>query len=122
MMHQALHRDLCIKAWCKMCNHDTQRFDEANNTLNDGLGIDTREGISAHFGAPLFERGNYTLHELDRLSQRHPTDSMLSQLIPKLRSRRSAREADGCSLTITETSLPVACRRPGAWRRGSSVR
>ena len=30
-------------------------------------------GESQHFGAALFNRGEYALHELDLLAQRHPT-------------------------------------------------
>ena len=34
---------------------------------------ETRDGESQHFGAALFNRGEYALHELDLLAQRHPT-------------------------------------------------
>ena len=44
MMYQSLHRDSCIKAWCEIVSHDTEKFDEANDTLNDGLGIEFRPG------------------------------------------------------------------------------
>ena len=53
MMYQALPRDFAVKAWCTIRSSDTQKFEEANSTENEGLGIDDRE---AHFGAPLFLR------------------------------------------------------------------
>ena len=40
---------------------------------DEGLGVETRDGESQHFGAALFNRGEYALHELDLLAQRHPT-------------------------------------------------
>ena len=84
----------------------------AHNTTNDGLGIDVREGEAQHFGAPLFQRGDYAMHELDQLAQRHPHDADLSDILGKLRTRPSVREADGCSLTLTQTSQPLhACQR-----------
>ena len=44
MMYQALHCDVCVKAWCRICNDDTEKFEEANITRNKGLGVDTRDG------------------------------------------------------------------------------
>ena len=49
----------------------TEKFENANDTMNNGLGIETRDGDSKHFGAPLFQRGEYALHELESLSHRH---------------------------------------------------
>ena len=46
MLHQGLHRDRVVKAWCRTRNCDTQKFEEANTTTNEGLGIDTRDGES----------------------------------------------------------------------------
>merc|ERR1711904_394271 len=43
MMYQGLHRDNPVRAWCRICSGDTQKFREANSTLNSGLGIDMRE-------------------------------------------------------------------------------
>ena len=40
MMYQALHCDRKVKAWCRICNSDTQKFEQANSTTNEGLGID----------------------------------------------------------------------------------
>ena len=34
---------------------DTEKFEEANSTENCGLGVNTRDGDSQHFGAPLFQ-------------------------------------------------------------------
>ena len=59
MMYQSLHRDRTVKAWFRICNSDTQKFEQANGTTNEGLGIDTRDGESQHFGALLFQRGEY---------------------------------------------------------------
>ena len=56
MMYQALHRDVCVKAWCRICNDDREKFEEANITRHKGLGMDTRDGDSTHFRAPLFQR------------------------------------------------------------------
>ena len=64
MMYQALHRDVCVKACCRICNDDTEKFEESNSTHNKGLGVDTRDGDSKHFGAPLFQRAEYVLHQL----------------------------------------------------------
>jgi hypothetical protein len=104
MMFQSLHRDIVVKAWCKICSDDTQKFEEANSTSSDGLAIEVREGESQHFGAPLFQRGEYAMHELQRVSERHPDDLHLFDLLSKLRVRRSLREPDGCSLTCTQAS------------------
>ena len=46
MMYQGLHRDVCVKAWCRMCSHDTERFDMANDTMNNGLSIGNSNSIS----------------------------------------------------------------------------
>ena len=54
-------------------SQDTEKFDCANSKGNEGLGVETRDGESRHFGAALFNRGEYALHELDLLAQRHPT-------------------------------------------------
>ena len=61
MMYQALHRDVCVKAWCRICNDDTEKFEEASITRNTGLGVDTRDGDSTHFGAPLFQRAGHVV-------------------------------------------------------------
>ena len=52
--YAALHRDRTVKARCRICSSDTQKFEEANSTTNEGHGIETRDGESQHFGAPLF--------------------------------------------------------------------
>eukprot|EP00747_Dinoflagellata_sp_TGD_P169990 gnl/TRDRNA2_/TRDRNA2_200374_c0_seq1.p1 gnl/TRDRNA2_/TRDRNA2_200374_c0~~gnl/TRDRNA2_/TRDRNA2_200374_c0_seq1.p1 ORF type:complete len:770 (+),score=171.24 gnl/TRDRNA2_/TRDRNA2_200374_c0_seq1:50-2311(+) len=106
MMHQSLHRDRTVKAWCRVCSSDSEKFREMHSTTNDGLGIETREGQSQHFGAPLFKRGEYVLHELDRLVQRHQNEIELPEtlFLAKLRTRPSTREADGCSLTLSHGS------------------
>lgn len=112
MMFQNLHRDRAVKAWCRICSSDTEEFETKHQTSNDGLGIDVRPGESQHFGAPLFQRGEYAMHELDQLVQRHPDDTDLSEIVGKLRTRPSARESDGCSLTLTQASQPLhECRR-----------
>merc|ERR1712086_410600 len=36
MMFQSLHRDITVKAWCRICSDDTQKFEEANSTSTDG--------------------------------------------------------------------------------------
>ena len=46
--------------------------------MNQGLGIETREGDSKHFRAPQFHRGEYAQHELDDSvpdSSEHELDS-----------------------------------------------
>ena len=123
MMYQALHRDSAVKAWCTICSSDTEKFEDANSTQNEGLGVDTREGTSSHFGAPLFERGEYVLHELDALAGRHPSDEGLSELMAKLCVRHSRREVDGCSLTLSHTSGGDArgSAGSGSRRRGRSA-
>lgn len=60
MMYQALHRDVVVKAGCRMCSSDTEMFEEANDTTNDGLGVHTRDGESRHWGAPLSFRNDAT--------------------------------------------------------------
>ena len=69
MMYQALHCDVCVKAWCRICSDDTEKFEEANITRHKGLGVDTRDGDSTHFGAPLFQRAKYKFDCI-------PTDSL----------------------------------------------
>ena len=41
--------------------------DCARNTLNDGLGVDTREGESQHFGSPVFNRAASMMHMANKL-------------------------------------------------------
>ena len=48
MMFQSLNRDITVKAWCKVCSSDTQKFEEANSTSTDGLTIKVRGGESQH--------------------------------------------------------------------------
>ena len=65
---------MSVKAWCEICSDDTEKFESANTTTNDDLGVKTRdawESESQHFGAPLFQRGKYVRHEMDQLAQRH---------------------------------------------------
>lgn len=102
-MHQALHRDCMVKAWCRIVSSDTQKFKDANTTQNEGFGIGTRDGESQHFGAPLFNRGAYVVHELEQLAGRH-VDEDLSGLMERLRLRPSEKEFDAQSLTISELS------------------
>ena len=90
MMYQAMHRDWTVKAWCRICSSDTQKFEEANSTTNEGLGIQTRDGESQHFGSALFQRGEYALHELDQLVQRHSADIEFAKTISKIRPRALA--------------------------------
>ena len=52
MMYQALHRDRTVRVWCRICNSDTERFERANDTTTEGLGIETRDGETQHFGHP----------------------------------------------------------------------
>ena len=49
--------------------------DCARSTLNDGLGVDTREGDSQHFGSPVFNRAAYVIHELEQVAKRHEHDA-----------------------------------------------
>merc|ERR1740121_245561 len=118
MMYQALHRDKVVRAWCKMCSSNTEKFDRSYRTENKGLGIETRDGESQHYGAPLFQRGLYAKHELDGVAQRHPDERQLRELIERLRTRPSRREADGCSLTLSLASRPEAAPPKGGPRGG----
>ena len=117
MMYQSLHRDSCIKAWCEIVSHDTEKFDEANDTLNDGLGIEFRPGQFQHFGAPLFKRGDYALLELEHLQQRHQDVAELNAVISRLRPRASAKEADGVSLTLSNEAGQQRIVESNRWRR-----
>ena len=92
MMYQALHRDVCVKAWCRICNDDTEKFEEANSTRNRGLGVDTRDGDSTHVGAPLFLRAEYVLHELNDLAARRDYSQHLDGLLQQLRARPRATQ------------------------------
>ena len=58
-----------------------KKFEEANSTYNKGLGVDTRDGDSKHFGAPLFQRAEYVMHELNGLAGRHYCDQDLDCLL-----------------------------------------
>jgi len=103
LMYQNLHRDMTVKAWCKICSDDTQEFEEKNMSTSDGLGIWVREGEkneSKHLGAPLFQRGEYVMHELQRTSDNHPDSRSLLELLASIRIRKSYRELDGSSLTV----------------------
>ena len=61
-----------VKAWCRVNSNDTQKFEEANSTSTDGLAIKVREAESQHFASALFQRGEYAMHELVHVSERHP--------------------------------------------------
>eukprot|EP00747_Dinoflagellata_sp_TGD_P150832 gnl/TRDRNA2_/TRDRNA2_177152_c1_seq5.p1 gnl/TRDRNA2_/TRDRNA2_177152_c1~~gnl/TRDRNA2_/TRDRNA2_177152_c1_seq5.p1 ORF type:complete len:128 (-),score=22.58 gnl/TRDRNA2_/TRDRNA2_177152_c1_seq5:72-455(-) len=111
MMYQSLHRARVVKAWRRSCSSDTAEFETKYKTENQGLGIDVCNGESQHFGAALFQRGEYAMHELDDLAERHAADVEFARNIAKIRTRHSAREPDGCSLTLTQASQPSpSCR------------
>ena len=105
MMYQALRRERLVKAWCKICNWGTQKFEEANSTTNEGLGVDTRDGESQNFGAPLFQRGLYALHELDGVMHRHPDEEQLRDLVARLRTRQVVQVPSRLSWLGTWTTL-----------------
>jgi ankyrin repeat protein len=110
MMYQSLHRDRLVKASCRVCSNDTEEFESKNTTTSQSLGIDVCNGDPQHFGATIFQRGEYVIHELEQLRQRHPENDF-SEAIAKIRTRCSAREPDGCSLTLTQASQPLlSCR------------
>ena len=118
-MYQSLHRDRSIKAWCCICSGDTQKFEEANSTTNTGLSIEMHDGESQHFGAPVFKRAEYALHELDRLVHRHPDSDELARLLRQIRARHSEREMDGVSLMLTEASQEkLPCMQAVTWQPG----
>ena len=48
--------------------------EKPKNNVILGLGIDVCDGDAQHFGATLFQRGEYVMHELEQLRQRHPGD------------------------------------------------
>ena len=106
MMYQSLHRDRVVKAWCRICSSDTEEFEAKYKTANHGLGVDVCDGDAQRFGASLFQRGEYVMHELDDLVVRHAVDEEFARNIAKIRTRHSTREHDGCSLTLTQTSQP----------------
>ena len=41
------------------------------------------------------------MYEMDLLAQRHSSDEDVAEMVAKLRTRPSAREPYGCSLTLT---------------------
>ena len=41
LMYEALHRDIAVKAWCRICNDDKQKLEEANLVLGIFLGLGT---------------------------------------------------------------------------------
>ena len=65
-----------------------------------------RHGESRHLGAAPFQRDDFEWHALHHLAQRHQHNVDLTNLIAKIRARPSAREADKCSLTLTQASQP----------------
>ena len=67
---------------------DTEKFEEANSTENCGLGVNTRDGDSQHLCAPLFQRAEYALHELNAVATRHVEDEALASLLHRLHPRR----------------------------------
>ena len=106
-MYQALCEDHLVEAFCVVRSRDNEKFNEkfvrSCTTTNGGLGIHPRDGISLNFGAPLFERGNVVLHELQNLEERKKDDRTRA-LLDHLKTRPSQRERDGVSLTLTRTS------------------
>ena len=110
IMYQSLHRDRVVKARCRICSSNTEEFDTKYSTASDGLGVDVRHGDAQHFGATLFQRGDYVMHELEQLQQRHPEND-ISAAIARIRTRSSATEPDGCSITLTQVSQPSLPRR-----------
>ena len=47
------------------------------------------------------------MYEMDLLAQRCSNDEDVAEMVAKLRTRPSAREPDGCSLTLTQVSEPA---------------
>ena len=39
LMYEALHRDIAVKAWCRICNDDKQKLEEANLVFGISLGL-----------------------------------------------------------------------------------
>ena len=73
-------------------------------TTTDGLAMEVCDGESQHFGSTLFQRGEYAMHELQRVHERHPDNYHHFQLLSSLRVRQSLWEPDGCSLTCTHAT------------------
>ena len=81
--------------------------------------IEMHDGESQHFGAPVFKRAEYALHELDRLVHRHPDSDELARLLRQIRARHSEREMDGVSLMLTEASQEkLPCMQAVTWQPG----
>ncbi len=84
LIHEALHRDKAVKAWCKIVSDETETFLDANSTTTNGLSLQVRDGESQNLGAPLFLRGNCAVHELEKLQQRHEDDAGLNTSMARL--------------------------------------
>lgn len=54
MMYQSLHRDRLVRPWCRICSSTSAKFIAAMNSKIEGLGVETRPGISQHLGRLLF--------------------------------------------------------------------
>ena len=102
-MYQALRGNEMVEAFCVVRSQDSEKFNRSCTTTTGGLTIQPRDGISLNFGAPLFERGNVALHELQNLEERND-DDRIRALLDRLKTRPSTRERDGVSLTLTRTS------------------
>lgn len=103
---QSWHRDELVFARCRVRASDSAKFLESLTTLNDGLGVEIRTGESQHMGQPLFDRGKGTFVHLQEVEARHshPASAALAEVLNHLKCRPSARELDGNSLTLTDTS------------------
>ena len=87
MMYQSLHRDRIAKARCRICSSNTEEFDTKYKTVNQGLGVDVRDGDAQHFGAALFQRGEYVMHELGDLAERYAADTWFTRTTAKIHPR-----------------------------------
>ena len=102
-MYQALRGNEMVEAFCVVRSQDSEKFNRSWTTTTGGLTIQPRDGISLNFGAPLFQRGDAVLHELQNLEERNH-DNRTRALLDHLKTRPSIRERDGVSLTLTRTS------------------
>ena len=110
LMYQSLRREEAVFVNCVVRNPSASKSRKSMTTKTDGLSIApaTRSRrsaqVSQHWGAPLFERGNYVQHELKRLQDKHPLDFQLSNLIDRLATTQPLHEDDGVSLDLCSIS------------------
>eukprot|EP00928_Gymnodinium_smaydae_P074630 TRINITY_DN57660_c0_g1_i1.p1 TRINITY_DN57660_c0_g1~~TRINITY_DN57660_c0_g1_i1.p1 ORF type:complete len:642 (-),score=77.46 TRINITY_DN57660_c0_g1_i1:117-2042(-) len=113
LMYQAVHRNRVVSAPCilRRTSWNSGKFWKALTTDNDGLAIDAYKTVglqqALHLRRPLFDSGSSAMSLLVELL----TGSQYEWLLNHVRLRDSLHQADGHSLTLTDSVCPNSYRK-----------